>query len=288
MIYKYRKLLATLDILNIRSLFLKSYRERKIRQKYHYVHNNIQKKELLKSEAKVCSQNGEDGVLQYIFSKIGVTSKRFIEFGAGGASSNTELLLKSFGWYGLMIDGDDNQLLELNKRLRREKVHTERLKLVKSWITVDNINSIFSEADFTGEIDLLSIDIDGNDYWIWQTIEVVKPRLVVIEYNASFGQNESVAVKYSPNFDRFSCESNGYIHGASLQALSKLAKKKGYSLIYCDHTGTNAFFLKSDLLNFFQEELPQNVFESHKRRDLIHTQSEQTKIALDWRYLEKI
>ncbi|KAK3582500.1 hypothetical protein CHS0354_024047 [Potamilus streckersoni] len=114
----------------------------------------------------------------------------------------------------------------------------------KEFITAENINSLFNKYNVPKEFDLLSIDIDSTDYWIWKAIEGYIPRVVIIEYNASFPPTESKVVKYDPNL----LWDNSNYFGASLLAYEKLGKEKGYTLIACDKTGTNAFFIRSELI----------------------------------------
>jgi len=235
-----------------------------------------QKKTLRNKEYKVYSQNGEDGLILYIFSRIGALSNTFIEFGAGGISSNTENLIVNFGWSGLLIDGDDNQLNCLKNRLLKNNIGDEKVSLLKAWITKDNINDLFKNNGMSGEVDLLSIDIDGNDYWIWDSIDVVQPRVVIVEYNASFGIEDSISIKYSDSFDRYEYHSKGWFHGASLTALEKLAEKKNYSLICCDSMGVNAFFVRNDLMKSnFLKLASKNAFYGHKRRDIVFSNKKQ-------------
>lgn len=114
-------------------------------------------------------------------------------------------------------------------------------------MTVENIERTIEELNIPKSLDILSIDIDGSDYWIWKAINNINPRIVVIEYNAAFGMNRSVTVPYEPDFDRFKKHKSGYYHGASLKALTKLGKEKGYSFICCDSNGVNAFFIRDGL-----------------------------------------
>lgn len=198
----------------------------------------IQKANLRKLEARVFSQNGEDGILQHIFSKVGVTNQIFVEFGCNQIQgSNTGNLVLNYSWSGLWIDGTKNTKPEPN---------LERVRIVQSFITAENIEQLLLDGRISGEIDLLSIDLDGNDYWIWKAIQKISPRVVVIEYNASIDPNWSVTVKYDPKFDRCKKVSKMY-HGASLSGLTKLAKNKGYCLIGCDCSGVNAFFVRNDV-----------------------------------------
>ena len=218
-------------------------------QKYLSLHANLSQREICRAnELKVFSQHGEDGLILYIFSKIGVHNHTFIEFGAGGRSSNTENLIVNFGWSGLLIDADERALSKTIERCRKSGADVSNIKTVCAWITRENINELFLRNGFKGEVDLLSIDIDGNDYWVWEAVEVINPRLVVIEYNASLGWEESITVKYDERFDRFRYHPLGWYHGASLKALEKLGERKGYALVACESSGVNAFFVRNDLL----------------------------------------
>lgn len=208
-------------------------------------------------EYSISSQNGEDGLLLYIYSKIGLTNRWFVEFGAGGATSNTRLLATSFGWNGLSLDGDDSSIREV--RCHYEGLMTIDSKRVliaeASWLTCENINDILKEKSIPNEFDLLSIDIDGVDFWLWKILEVSSPRVVVVEYNASLGPEEDLVIPYQDSFFRWDqrWHPNGWYYGASLAAWSKLADKKGYALLACESTGVNAFFVRRDLLT---EDLP--------------------------------
>ena len=184
---------------------------------------------LVAAERKFHSQNGEDGVIAALFAAIGTTNRRFVEFGVeGGVECNVANLLPQ-GWTGLMMDGagvSNNPLAQV----RRER------------ITAENINALFAKYDVPSEFDLLSIDIDGNDYWVWKALEY-RPRAVVIEYNAGVPPDLRRVIPYDP---RFSWSGTDYF-GASLRALAELGATKGYDLVYCERTGTNAFFARSAL-----------------------------------------
>ena len=202
---------------------------------------------LRRREFRVSSQNGEDGLLAFIFSEIGVTNRRFVEFGVGdGRECNCANLAVWFGWSGLMLESDA-------AAARRARKHYDRLgrragnivRVQRAHVTVENINETISDAGTRGEIDLLSIDIDGNDYWLWEAIDAIEPRVVVIEYNASFGLR-STSVPYDPGFVRFRRHRSGWYHGASLAALAKLGERKGYDLVGADSRGVNAFFVRAD------------------------------------------
>ena len=235
----YRNVFVRLDTLERNQVSM-------IREKY----NGNNKSEINNKEFKVYSQNGEDGILLYIFSKIGITNKRFVEIGIeGGRECNSANLIINFGWNGLLIDGNEGGVLMAKKYYRNDKgISDNRIKIINEFITRENVNLILKENGIMGEIDMLSIDIDGNDYWILEAINNINPRVIIIEYNASIPKDKSLTVKYDPKFDRFKKHRSAWYHGASLKAITKLANKKGYVLVGCDSTGCNAFYIKKDIL----------------------------------------
>jgi len=208
------------------------------------------KTELNRHELSSYSNCGEDGILMYLFSKIGVTDRRAIEFGIeDGTECNAANLIFNFGFSGLLIDGDTTNVAYANafyESILQEEA--KRARIVQSWITTDNINQLFEQNGYTGEIDLLSIDIDGNDYWVWDSITVVQPRLVVIEYNSIFGPKRSITIPYQPDFNRWEAHPSGLYCGASLKALTKLGEARGYVLVGGESAGMNAFFVREDVL----------------------------------------
>lgn len=179
-------------------------------------------------EKKVYSQNGEDGVIEAILKKIGTTNKYFVEYGVeNGVECNTKYLLEN-GWSGLMMDGNPGR---------------NKFNIKREYITAENINSLLKKYHVPKEPDLISIDIDSNDYWVWKATKGYKPRVLIMEYNASVSVNESKTVNYDP---RLLWQGTNYF-GASLLALVKLNRKKGYSLVYCEKKGVNAFFIRDDI-----------------------------------------
>ncbi|MFC1961066.1 hypothetical protein ACFLYO_10190 [Chloroflexota bacterium] len=220
-------------------------------------------------EAQIYSQNGEDGILLYIFSKIGVKNHQFVEFGIeSGRECNTANLSLNFGWHGLLIEAsaeDAKKAKNYYDSLLKDKKN--QVKIVRAMVTPENINQLFAKHNIDPNLDLLSIDIDSNDYWVWDALTIIKPRLVVIEYNASLGPTKSISVKYQPNFDRYRFHKSGYYHGASLSALTHLAKSKGYALVGCDLHGINAFFVQQDLIsNDLPELTPEESYFEHSIR----------------------
>ena len=189
-------------------------------------------------ERKVYSQNGEDGLLESLFKRIGTTNKVFVEIGVGDGTENNTRKLAGEGWKGRWLS------------MPPVKCVPEEVELVEAKVTAENVNGLLE--GLPNEIDLLSIDIDGNDYWVWKAIERVSARAVIIEYNAMLQPPASVAIKYDPDF---SWAFTDYM-GASLCALDKLGKDKGYSLICCDSNGVNAVFAKG----FSSSSDPQDVY----------------------------
>ncbi len=231
--------------------------------------NQGHKPEINNLEFRVYSQNGEDGILLYIFSKICTTNCYFVEFGIGnGRECNTANLSINFGWHGLLMECD-NRNAAIAKRYYQNKLvaRFSDVKIIKMLVTKENIDKVLLDNVPEKEIDLLSIDIDGNDYWVWKAITTINPRVVVIEYNASMGYEKSLTVKYDPNFDRHKKHPSGWYHGASLAALTKLANSKGYILVGCDSAGVNAFFVRKDAAHQKLSEVSvQEAYFPHSRR----------------------
>ncbi|MHA1491977.1 MAG: hypothetical protein ACTSRI_20275 [Promethearchaeota archaeon] len=180
-------------------------------------------------ENKIFSQNGEDGIIEAIFNQIGTINKYFVEFGVqNGTECNTRYLYERKGWKGLMMDCSNNK----QKMIKNE------------FITAENINDLFLKYKVPKNFDLLSIDIDGNDYWVWKSITNYYPRVVIIEYNACVPVELSKVVEYDPEFK---WDFTDYF-GASILALFNMGKSKGYTLIGCESMGINAFFVLNDLV----------------------------------------
>jgi len=187
------------------------------------------------------SQNDEDGILQEILRRIGAANRTFVEFGVqDGLQTNTRLLLYQ-GWRGFWIEADRAACARIQSGFGGE-ITAGQLQVHNSLVTTEKISGLIDSAD-VGEIDVLSIDIDGNDYWIWDAIQL-KPRVVIIEYNARFHPPTKWVMQYNPkhrwNYSDY--------HGASLESLDLLARKKGYSLVGCCLAGVNAFFVRNDLV----------------------------------------
>jgi hypothetical protein len=196
-------------------------------------------------EFKIFSQHREDGIIQYLISHIPIENKTFIEFGVEDyRESNTRFLLMNNLWKGLVFDSEKKYI----SRIRTSDFYWKfNLTAEQAFITKDNVNELFEKFGFKGDIGLLSIDIDGNDYWVWEAITVIQPRIVICEYNSVFGKDYAVTIPYNPNFNRTKAHYSNLYFGASMKALCFLAEKKGYYFIGADSSGTNAFFVREDL-----------------------------------------
>ncbi len=196
-------------------------------------------------EYSLFSQHGEDGIIRYLLSEVGIASRTFVEFGFGVVQNNSLRLVLNEDFQGLFIDGSEESCSLFNRSA--ERLRLENVFAISRFLNVDNIQEIIRRGVLSGEIDFLSIDVDGNDYWFWGKIDCISPRIVCIEYNAGFGPDWSVTVAYDPDFRRFHKHPSGFYHGCSISALDKLGVKKGYRLVGCDSSGTNAFFLRADI-----------------------------------------
>ncbi len=202
--------------------------------------------DLRESEFRAFSQWGEDGIIQFLLRHVKVPREIFVEFGVESyVEANTRFLLTNNNWSGLVIDGSCDNI----RRIKRSAIYWQHnLKAVEAFVTRDNINALLVENGISDDIGLLSIDIDGNDYWVWKAIDVISPAILVLEYNARFGPDEAVTVPYDAQFTRAKAHFSHIYYGASLRALTQLSQQKGYALIGCNTAGNNAFYVREDLL----------------------------------------
>jgi hypothetical protein len=212
--------------------------------------DKVSSQNIRSSEFRVFSQWGEDGIIQWIISKIPGIISTFIEFGVEDyQESNTRFLLINNNWRGLIIDGSQDNM----NKVRSSNLYWQRdLTAIDAFIHKGNINEIFINNNFIGDIGILSIDMDGNDYWIWNVIDSVTPQVVICEYNSVFGAEQAVVIPYQTDFVRNKAHYSNLYYGASLSALQNLAAQKGYSLIGSNSVGNNAFFVRDEYAKFFE------------------------------------
>jgi len=209
------------------------------KKKFQLLKENIQD-----AEFKVFSQWGDDGIIEFLVSYLDIPEKSFIEFGVEDyTESNTRFLLINHNWKGLVLDGNKK---DINYILHDEITWRHALIVKHAFITKENINQLIQENGFSGKLGLLHIDIDGNDYWVWDAIDSVNPVIAIVEYNSVFGKDRAITVPYNPGFNRTQAHSSNLYFGASLKALVTLGTKKGYSFIGSNSHGNNAYFVRND------------------------------------------
>lgn len=211
------------------------------------------------------SQNGEDGILLLLLAVIGMGGRRALELCAGdGLECNTANLVLHHGWQALMVDGDE-QLLARGRAFYAAHPSTRIWppRLEQTWVTAETVNAFVAGHGWKGEIDLFSLDIDSTDYWIWEALEVVSPRVVVVEYQTAWGPTVAKTVPNDPAFRLVTDEAGQTVYGAgaSLGAFVKLGRVKGYRLVGFEPYGFNAFFLRNDIgRDHFPEVAPEAGF----------------------------
>lgn len=195
-------------------------------------------------EFSVFSQFGDDGIIQWLIHRLPDLKETFVEFGVEWyQEANTRFLLVNDNWRGLVMDGSRRNI----DAIKRDEISWRHdLQSRRAFVTAENIDQLLLEQGFEGDIGLLQIDIDGNDYWVWRAITAVRPAIVIIEYNSVFGAKRAITVPYDPKFSRGRAFSNLYF-GASLPALCDLAQSKGYDFVGSNTAGNNAYFVRSEL-----------------------------------------
>lgn len=226
---------------------------------------NLNSNDINDYEFKVSSQWGEDGIIQHLINKIEIKNKVFFEFGVENyTESNTRFLLHNNNWKGLVIDGS----VENISYIKNDPIYWQNnLKAECSFVTKENINSLMTNNGIHGDIGILSIDIDGNDYWVWDAIDCASPSIVICEYNSHFGDTHKVSVPYDDSFVREKKHFSNIYYGASIAALDFLAKKKGYSLVGSNMAGNNVFFVRNDLMKNLKTLSPREAYKISQFRE---------------------
>jgi hypothetical protein len=203
-------------------------------------------KSLHDAEFKVFSQFGDDGIIQYLINILDIKNEIFIEFGVEDyTESNTRFLLINDNWKGLVMDGSEKNVASI----KSNDLFWRHDLIAKSvFITAENINQLIKEERVVGDIGLLHIDIDGNDYWIWKALEVVEPVIMIVEYNSVFGYDRAITIPYKSDFDRTSAHYSNLYFGSSILSLCDLADERGYAFVGCNSAGNNAYFVKNESL----------------------------------------
>ena len=222
--------------------------------------------DLTSKEFRIFSQWGDDGIIQYLIHILNIENKNFIEFGVGNYyESNTHFLLVNNNWSGFVIDGSQKCM-----DIVRNSPFFWRydLSLKTAFIDKENINDLLIESNFE-KIGLLHIDLDGNDYWILDSINMDKysPDILILEYNSNFGSERSITVPYDPLFSCIKAHYSGQYFGASISALNSLAMKKGYYYIGSNSAGNNSYFLQNKFMHIISSKEINECFLPAKFRD---------------------
>jgi len=217
------------------------------------------------AEFKVFSQFGDDGIIQYLINNVPISNKVFIEFGVEDyKESNTRFLLMNNNWRGLIMDASEENI----KEIQHEDIYWKyELTAKATFITRENINQLIKDAGLSGEIGLLHIDIDGNDWWVWQAIEVIDPVIVIVEYNSVFGIDRAITVPYAADFSFTKAHHSNLYWGASLLSFCDLAQEKGYAFVGSDSSGNNAYFVRKDKVGSLKVLTAQEGYVSSRYRE---------------------
>ncbi len=200
--------------------------------------------DLSEVEFKVFSQWGEDGIIEWLTAHIELPNRRFVEFGVENfEEANCRFLTLNRNWRGLIMDGSKENM----DHVRSSSLYWKHnITALHQFITVENINTLITNAGFAGPLGILSIDIDGNDYWIWEATTAVNPAIISCEYNAILGDTQPISVPYDAAF-RAGTVHHGHYQGCSIAALRHLAERRGYEFVGTNSNGINAFFVRKDL-----------------------------------------
>lgn len=202
---------------------------------------------LAEVEFKVFSQWGDDGIIQWLAGNLEFPNRTFVEFGVENyRESNTRFLMMNNNWSGLVMDGSEANVAQI---VNSEYFWKYALSAKAVFIDTDNINGLLSSSGLAGEVGILHIDVDGNDYWIWKAIDAISPIVAILEYNSVFGTDRPITIPYDKDFQRTRAHFSNLYYGASLSALNRVSAHKGYSFIGCNSAGNNAYFVRKDKLN---------------------------------------
>ena len=229
--------------------------------------NKLKKIEKIEDiEFKIFSQFGDDGIIQFLIDKLEIDYEyqNFIEFGVEDYSeANTKFLLFNNNWSGLILDSSNENIENIKKNNFFWKFD---LEAIECFIKKENINSIITNSNiYKKKIGILSIDIDGNDYWVWKEINVIDPLIVIVEYNSSFGFEKKVSIPYNQSFERSKAHHSNLYWGASIEALKFLAAQKGYNFLTTNSAGNNAYFIKKNLFDKIKLNIKKNTYQSKFR-----------------------
>ncbi len=241
-------------------------------------------KSIQDAEFQVFSQFGDDGIIQYLIHHLKIEPRTFLEFGVEYyTESNTRYLLMNNHWRGVVLDGE----LANIEYIKADPIYWKyNLTANQRFVTAQNINDHTTIGGLEGEIGILSIDVDGMDFWIWKAIRAINPVLVIVEYNAMFGPDAAVTVPYDPNFVRREAHYSNLYWGASLNAFCHLANEKDYAFVGTSSAGQNAYFVRRDKLGPLQELTSREGYTDASFRDSRGQNGDLTFLSRRWRLME--
>jgi hypothetical protein len=199
-------------------------------------------KRLFLHDGQAFSQHGEDGAIAEIFRRVGTDTKKFLEIGVGDGLENNSAYLLTQDWSGFWVEADAGQV-ERIKNNCRHFIASGALKVIHEMAQETSLRQTLEKIGVPKNLDFLSLDIDRDTFWLWSWVSFLQPRVVVIEYNASFPPDVDWKMDYEPG--TFWNGTNYF--GASLKAFEKFGRELGYSIVGCDVSGTNAYFVRTDL-----------------------------------------
>ncbi len=216
------------------------------------------------------SQFEEDGIILYVLSMIGMKTKKVVEICCGeGVECMATNLILNHGYQSYLFEGDENNVKSANAFFKsKQDCMLVPPNIKHAWITRENINQQLKDIGASGEVDLFSLDIDGNDYHIWEAISEINPRLCVFETHDIIPGDLSLTIPYDPNFyawNKTGAEMD--FRSVSLLAMKKLSESKGYRLIGSHRHGFNVFFLRNDIgTGFFPEVSVEHVHDNPRTK----------------------
>lgn len=215
-------------------------------------------KDIKKSEYKIFSQWGDDGIIQFLVNYLDIENKIFIEFGVENyKEANTRFLLMNNNWKGIIFDGNKEYI----NQIKNERLYWEYdLTAQAYFVTKENINMILKKFKLPKDIGLLHIDIDGNDYFIWKEITDLNPVIVIMEYNSVFGNSNPWTIPYKKDFFRTKAHFSNLYFGSSILSLCDLAQEKGYIFVGCNSAGNNAYFVRKDKIKNLKKQDVKNGY----------------------------
>ena len=222
---------------------------------------NNNKKEKIHSlkdvEFSAFSQFGEDGIIDWLINKIPNIEKVFLEIGTQDYwESNTRFLLKNNNWKGYLFEASNADIL----KIKSQRIYWQHnIKAFQAFVDRENINELINNNIKEKNIGLLSIDIDGNDYWVIEQISKLSPTIIICEYNSIFGDVHKLSIPYESNFSRNEKSYSNLYFGCSINAMISLMEKKNYSFIGTGSSGVNAFFIKNEFKDLIKNNIQNNA-----------------------------